>query len=415
MKKRVELFSLLIYSCIAFYIVLFVLYNPKVEGDQLTYLNYARSIITLQIFRDPNPQFWCGPGYPIMVIPFLLVFKNPKIPLIIFNVILHISSLFILNISLKRILTNKQSFFLSCIFALYFPIFQEVHEILTEPLTTFLISIIIFLSTSPRLIHSYKHQLLQGLVVGYLCLTKIIFGYVQLILFVLLVVIYFSSKNVVAKQYLRVLLFSYFISIPYLIFTYNSTSKPFLWANSGSENLYWMSTPHENEFGNWLTKDYFIFKELRPEYDTSVYAHHKTFITNVLAEKNYVKRNEMFTKAAIENIKHNPFKYGQNIIMNISRLYFGIPHTNVLQSKNNTFRILINTFVFTFSLFAFIYLIFNFKTIEPSIQFLNFLLFSYLCLTFLLSALPRQLNITIILQIFIIGYFFKHFTVNFLK
>lgn len=41
------------------------------------------------------------------------------------------------------------------------------------------------------------------------------------------------------------------ICSPYLVYTYALTGKIFYWGNSGGLSLYWMSSPHPQEFGDW--------------------------------------------------------------------------------------------------------------------------------------------------------------------
>lgn len=412
-KNKIEILFLV-------YILISILFNfhfyvKEYVHDDNNYIEYAERILNFKIFDTQNPYFWCGPGYPLLVTPFIHLFKHPKLPLVALNYIFHFLSVFLLFKSFKTIASRKASILLTLPLALYYPAFQELLHVVTEPFAIFLFSVFIYTIAKNKLEHRNVNLLIAGLLFGYICLIKVIFGYVQLVTLIITSIWYLIFKIPTIKNYIKIGVYSYLITIPYLLFTYSTTQKPFFWANSGGENLYWMSTPYPNELGNWYIKDYFINQEFRKPYDTLVYFNHKNFLLEVISENNHIKRDEMFKQKAISNIKSYPFKYAQNIVFNASRLYFNFPHTAVLQSKNNTFRIFINSFFFVFAVIAFVYFIYNYKSIDDHIKFLYLIFLIYMALTCLVSALPRQLNVTILYQTFIYGYLTVHFKKHYLK
>ena len=71
-----------------------------------------------------------------------------------------------------------------------------------------------------------------------------------------LTIIYFvlfilNSKSVKTKLILKLNFIALLFTIPYLIFTYNITGKPFYWSNNGGMLLYWISSPHKTDLGEW--------------------------------------------------------------------------------------------------------------------------------------------------------------------
>ena len=69
-----------------------------------------------------------------------------------------------------------------------------------------------------------------------------------------------NKKSVNFSRVLMILLISIGLTIPYLTYTYYHTGKIFYWATSGGNNLYWLTTPYEGEYGSWLN-----FEKLKRE------------------------------------------------------------------------------------------------------------------------------------------------------
>jgi hypothetical protein len=117
------------------------------------------------------------------------------------------------------------------------------------------------------------------------------------------------------------------------------TGKIFYWATSGGNNLYWMSTPYENEWGNYFsTKDVQELPEL---------IHHQEFF-NKLAGLSQEERDSECQKQAIDNITHHPTKYFTNWMANIGRLLFSYPFSYTQQKLSTYFYLIPNMFIVVF-------------------------------------------------------------------
>ena len=44
---------------------------------------------------------------------------------------------------------------------------------------------------------------------------------------------------------------AFIVNVPYLGYTYHLTGKMFYWSSFGGNNLYWMSSPYPEEYGNY--------------------------------------------------------------------------------------------------------------------------------------------------------------------
>jgi hypothetical protein len=131
---------------------------------------------------------------------------------------------------------------------------------------------------------------------------------------ILSLVFMFWSRT--ARRIWPVYLLGFLLCTPYLFYTYRLTGKAFYWANSSGEVAYWMTSTDPNDFGSWLSD---VDVETRPEL-----ASHKPFFEK-LKGLDFVERDGLLKKQAIENIKSNPRKMLFNWVSNIGRLFLNYP------------------------------------------------------------------------------------------
>jgi hypothetical protein len=167
------------------YLIICIVFAPhKNVGDECRYLSFAYNL--LGGFYSPPYQdinLWNGPGYPLFLAPFIFL----KLPLIALRLLNGLLLYFSLVISYKTVsvYSSKRSAFLhTVLLGLYFPIFEMLPLILTESLTWFLISLVCFLFIKSYLQKdiSWKLIFLTAFSIAYLVMTKVIFGYVILIM-----------------------------------------------------------------------------------------------------------------------------------------------------------------------------------------------------------------------------------------
>ena len=244
-----------------FILLVLKLHSDKMEGDESRYIMYAQNL--LQGFYSPkNFVFlWNGPGYPLFLVPFLY-FKFPLITIPLANALMQYMSIVFLFKSIKAYTNTKVALTASLAWGLYYLGYQEIPSILTEPFTSFLMSSLLLTITSYYTKGNKNYLYISGVVIGLIVLTKFIFGYILLIMIIFwaAVFLFFRIKNI-AKPKIKSLLIAlgiaFAIVTPYLAYTYNLTGRVFYWGNSGGMNLYWMSTPYENEFGDWFPETLF--------------------------------------------------------------------------------------------------------------------------------------------------------------
>ena len=225
-------------------------------GDEGRYYQFAKNL-TSGFYSPPAPKIDLtnGPGYPIVLIPFI-AFDLPNISLKLMNAFFYYLSIILLYKSLQQFASSRKVLIFSLFWACYYNLYQDLSLLLTESFTCLLISLIIF-----TLLKAFKPDpskvsnisvFLCGFTLGYLVLTKIIFGYVLIFLLLGSALIWLMKRGIESyKKVVFILFIAFATTVPYLIYTYNMTGKILYWGSSGGDSLYWMSTPYEGEYGNW--------------------------------------------------------------------------------------------------------------------------------------------------------------------
>lgn len=394
------------------YIIIIIKFNQsKLIGDEGRYLWYSDNILK-GFYSPPSPNIvlWNGPGYPLLLAG-LKLFINELIFIRLINamflylaVIYFAKTIRLYNVKPKKIILFSYLMGLANLYLLSF-----LPLILTEIFAVFLVSLIIYLVIK---IYNKKDNLflctvILGFFIGYLALTKIIFGYVMIITMAILLVlqIFFTKYKIQTRLAIFTLLISLVTTLPYLIYTYKLTNKIFYWGNSGGLSLYWMSSPFKHELGDWYStneifnRDISSFEELRKndyfEYsmlvarDSILYKNHYTFFEKI-NKLNPIDKDKALKKQAIKNIYNNPVKFIINWLANIGRILFHYPFSYRDQTINTFIVLLPNMFLLCFMLLALIIAFIVRKKIPFEIYFLSTFFFIYFALSSLLSAYGRM-------------------------
>jgi hypothetical protein len=373
---------------------------PKDElvGDQIRYLSFANNILN-GYYSPPPPgiNLWNGPGYPAFLVPFIF-FNLPHSLLLILNAFLLYFSLIISYKTFCFYSPEKSSFLYTVLLGFYFPMYEMLRHLLSECLTWFLISLICysFANSFRQKTISWKDVVLAGFSIAYLAMTKVIFGYVIiLMLFVSGFLFLFPAFYASAKKAALIFLVSFLFCLPWLFYTYSLTGKLLYWSNSGGMSLYTMSTPYEGETGQWYDQKRLVNSP-----------NHTVFMDSVL-KLTPVQRDEAFKKAAIKNIKNHPVKYLANLVSNVGRLLF-FPTDYVSNSILSYYPFIPNMFIVVFIVITSVISACQFKRIPQEIVFLFLFIIIYLAGSTLLSAYRRMFHITMPFWFFFFSYVFNN-------
>lgn len=329
-KKNIrDVISLL--PLLLLYVILVLLFSTETFwGDEGRYVMFATNLSHGYYSPRDEMNLWNGPGYPMVLLPFILL-KLPLLTVKLFNALFLFMALIYFYHTLLFYMQKRAAMFFSYILGLYPPLLRYMPFILTEQLTILLVCGFMFHFC--RLHRDNKKNwpqiLIASVYLGYLALTKIIFGYVILSGIMLFLFLFLWKKKDVFKKTSLVFAIALLICMPYLLYTYSLTGKIFYWGNSGGLALYLMSTPYEEELGDWYIKE-------------SKY--HEQFFKE-LANLSSIQKDDELKKRAFQNIVKHPTKYFKNWAANIGRLLFQYPFSYVPQTLSTYFYIIPNMFL----------------------------------------------------------------------
>lgn len=385
------------------------------EGDESGYIYFAKNLLQ-GFYSPPAPDInlWWGPGYPILLMPFIAL-GLPLICITLMNAVFQYLSVVLLFKAISQFVDFRKALLFSLFWAFCYSSYQYMSVIYTESFTIFLISLLIYSIVNAFNLQINKYLFLSGFILGYIALTKVMFGYVIMFLFIRSVVLWvYNRKADNYKKSALIMLIAFTTVMPYLIYTYNLTGRVFYWGNSGGISLYWMSTPFENEYGNWNNESLTLKGIDRDKAGTPhplLKLNHQKVIDEVSKYKG-AQKDDMYKKIAFKNIKAHPEKYIKNIITNISNSLFGFPISYTYQIP--ILKIWYFSILYTMMIFCSIPTILNWRKIPNSMRFLLLFTFIYLVGSSLVSGANRQFIIIVPVLLFWIAYIIhKSMIVNF--
>jgi hypothetical protein len=340
MSKDIVLLSPLFFAYIIF---IFLASTNTFEADQARYMMFATNLANGYYSPRDSINLWNGPGYPITLAPFVLL-KLPWIMAKLMNAFFLFAAIIYFAQTLRFYIDENLRLMLSFLIGLYPPFLRVAHMLLTETLVLVLVSGFVY-----HLCRLYRHDTRQILhttlasfFLGYLALTKIFFGYVILTCAFLFILYYLIKQTTRLKKLLLVYFLAFLICTPWLVYTYSLTGKILYWGSSGGSSLYWMSSPHNEDLGDWHKS-----KDILENPDK--FAKHVDFFQR-LSHLDQIQRDEEFRKRAVDQIISNPEKYVLNWIANVGRLLFSYPFSNTPQKITTYFYLVPNMFIVVISI-----------------------------------------------------------------
>lgn len=411
MIKRIARNPWLLFSPFLFYYAYVVVINkwPKLYGDEIRYVDFAHNLIHgFYSPAAPHINLWSGPGYPIILLPFIAL-KVPVLYITLLNAIYLYSAAIILYKAISLFANNKIAIILSLLLAVYPNASAMLPILYTEAFTYFLVSSLIYFISLSYTKGNTKYVVMAGLVFGYLTLTKIIFGYVIFIcLAACLTMLLFKKNKAYSLRAIKVLLIAFGVTIPYLAYTYYITGKAFYWGDSGGMSLYWMSTPYENEYGDWkvpyLTNRQYPTPLFKSAEAVAVLKKNHAKELSFILKHNEMEQDELFKQKAIENIKNHPLKFAANYYYNFSRMLFNFPYSYAYQDGAIIRNIIIGSLILWSSVIGIIVTCLNWRRVIFPVKLLLLITGIYLLLSGALSAYPRQLDVMVPVLLFWLGY-----------
>ncbi|MGN6196999.1 MAG: ArnT family glycosyltransferase [Ginsengibacter sp.] len=400
-------FLLFLPFLIVYTVIVFAFPTNGTFGDENRYLMFAHNILH-GFYSPPPPNVDLGnvPGYPLILVPFVAL-HLPLVCLALLNAFFYYFSIILLFKSLHQVVSFKIAFIVSLFWALFFNLYQYLPIIYTETFTSFLISLLIYYSLKAFTSTEKKYILLAGFFLGYLALTKAIFGYVMMFLFISLLLLWMGKrKSLNYKKGVLILVVGLVITVPYLIYSFSLTGKLFYWGTNGGNNLYWMSTPYENEYGNWIEYPPISYKRRTVDAEKVIKERHEKDF-NQVSKYRGILQDEELKKLAINNIKSHPLKFLENCFSNAGRIVFNYPFSYEVEKPSKLLRLPMNGTILVLSLFCLIPTFLNWRKVFFPIRFLLFFTLLYLGGSILGSAETRMFTMIVPILLLWIAYIFN--------
>lgn len=295
--------------------------TPEMIWDEGRYLESAHDLLEGKFASSEWPEIIHGPGYPAFLAPFVAIGVELQ-GLRFLNAPLMACAVCLMYQAALAWLGSRPLALAAAAGMMVHPSFLRVSPFLmTEPLA------LCCLAAFAWLFHLWmtgeggrRWPLLAGaaLSLGWLMLTRVIYGQVTEVTLVLLLAVYpfWKSRRQELGRAVVVMAASLMLCIPYLVHTARATGSPHCWSTFGSELLYWSSSDHH---GDW-------FENGEAIENPALAPTHAAFLRE--QEKlPPLERQRRYAQKAAENIKTHPARYLVNCLHNISRLAFGYPRS----------------------------------------------------------------------------------------
>jgi hypothetical protein len=316
-----------LFACFA--LMSFVQAKPPGDGDGWRYILNARHLLEGYFAGPDTLMFWNGPGYPIVLMPFVALGLPMALARLLNAVFLSLAVAHFQG-ALRLAGIGKRS--LAYAYAMGILLFLHgplLGMIMTESLSVFLVCGAAWHAGAAAKGHGRTgvHAALAGFHLGYLALTKVFFGYVLEVslLFAAAGWLWFRWRGrggeVAAAWRTGALacLVGLLLCVPWLAHTWSKTGKANLWGNSGGFQLYYMSLPEKEFFGDWINFEALLE---HPE----IFGAHADFIRETL-KLDWVAQDGVFKAEAKRNCREHPGKCVKNWRANLNRMAFGFPNT----------------------------------------------------------------------------------------
>lgn len=335
------------------YIILVVVFsNNELAGDESRHMVYANNL-THGFYADgSNPDLRNGPGYPLVIAPFIAI-NSSFLILKLLNVLFVFIGVVYFKKTVEFFTKEKYAIAFAYLIGIYPPLLRYMPLIYSEPLTFMIICGLFFhifkLYRSEKL--DKKQIVITSVYLGLLVLVKIIFFQVIGLSLLILGVLFLLNRKRQNIKAALVLIGGFLLIVPYLIYTYSLTDKSFYLGTGGGEILYHRSTPYENEWGNWFSMEDALNggnSDYKPD---NAYRNLRALSENhrdvylKLEPLTHIERDSAFKSIAIKNMKAHPSKYLKNTVANVGRLLFHYPFSYREQNLNAYGYMIPNMFI----------------------------------------------------------------------
>jgi hypothetical protein len=209
-------------------------------------------------------------------------------------------------------------------------LYEYLPLLYTEPLSFFLLTAWTYHALKVE--SHWRHVVAAGCLLAWLCLTKVIFGYVVAGFLLLAVVQWARRRGRLWLAHVRQAALALALCVPYLVYSYGLTGRVFYWSSGGAQSVYWLSSPYPHEWGDWYSQAWV-------QQNALLRAHHQEIfdrttglaVTPGLSVEEQVfnlstpQAADIFAARAAQNIRQHPFHFARNWLANVVRLFLDVP------------------------------------------------------------------------------------------
>ena len=332
--------------------------------------------------EDPaSPDLWFGPGLPAVLAPLVAV-DAPLSVLRLTSVVLLFGAVLLFYVLARERWGPRVGVVAAYALGLYFPFLGLLSNLHSEVLAVFCVVVGMF-----GLVRWIERGGLAWLVLGAaglagLALTRVAYGWVLTVALLLLLVWWLVRRSRSSGKAVAVLALALALCLPWLAYTHAKTDRLFVWGNSGSLSLYWMASPHQGDLGDWR-QAHLVFTDpaLRP---------HGEFFES-LRGLELADQNAEIEREALRNIADHPARYAENVVANVSRMFFNAPYSRTLQQTNDLFYALPNAILLGALVLCVLVLVPRRRMLPPEAGVFALLGATAFALHALVAAYPRML------------------------
>jgi hypothetical protein len=298
----------------------------SLPGDEGSYLAYARNLTHGFYAATDLGYLWHGPGLPLLLAPLVALHVPLFAMRILAGPVLLFATLAVFHRMTRLYVADRTAVIAAYCLALYLPFWGVLGVIWVEPLATLCFTLsAFFLVRSLR--GGRRDHWWAGVSLAMLALSRVEFGYVLIAALVLSVVWLLASRgSTPARRTTLAFTVGLLLCVPWLVYTYSLTSKPFYWGNSGGLSLYWMTAP--DNLGDWHhASEAFTIPQLAV--DRPVFT--------AIAGLNPVQQDTRLMHIALQNIRSHPGHYLANVVNNVGRLVFNSPYSFTSEKASSMF------------------------------------------------------------------------------
>ncbi|MGK0185354.1 MAG: hypothetical protein ACI9R3_001131 [Verrucomicrobiales bacterium] len=367
--------------------ICFISYSSVPSADEAWYHVTATQFANGSFFDLSGGEI-VAPGYPLFLAG-LVTIGIPLWGLKAVNVLLLTGGLWFFYKAARLFVSERVSLITVAVLGLHPLLLRWVSFLMTESLSFFCMTgfLFCFCSLLRRKNFSVWALLCATAFFALLCLTRSLFAYaaiVGILACVVLGCIHLRNEN--ALPFWRagsVLVLALLMCVPYLLGTFAQTGKAFYWSSYGGGLLYWISSPYEDERGDWHS-----IEDVRE--NPILVARHLEFLTATEALP-LLKREAVYQSKAFENIRQNPAKLIRNWVDNTSRLLFGTPRSFKNERVKTHVYIWPHVCVMLLCALSVLVVARRWRDVPPAMPILALLALTYFGGSMVLPAMPRFL------------------------